>query len=197
LHITDRLILGMWQTFESVRHLSVASVISHWSAAGARPGSGAGAGKAFDALQGMDAGRMMATCTSFPLRRSLAVQDPQSQSRRSGERDRGEEWEGEGTEKDTSNSKNRPYDPVFVLSLLGAVLSGAEEYTLSGLDWVEVVRSDALGVVVCALAARDEGLRRLAGWVLGRVVFMCQVSTSGVLHGYQGRGSGRADVSSK
>lgn len=158
----------MWQTFESVRHLSVASIIAHWSATGARPGSGGGAGRAFDALMGMDASRMMATCTVFPLRRSLAVQDPQ---------ERGEEW---------GAREEKAYDPVFVLSLLGALLSGASTgstgsagepaYEMSGLDWVEIIRSDALGVVVCALAARNEGLRRLAGYVLGRMIVMCQVS---------------------
>jgi nucleolar pre-ribosomal-associated protein 1 len=193
LHIADRLILDMWQTFESVRHLSVTSILRNWSANGL---SGlTGAGKALDALVSLDSGRVMATCVNFPLRRTLAVQD----------QDRPQEPTPYGQTKQVKVKTTEPwgeqeekgYDPVFVLNLLGGVLAASEvppgkeqgeeeqyeeaeseetQYQLSGLDWVEIIRSDTLGVAVCALASRDAEMRRLAGHVLSRVMAQIQVS---------------------
>lgn len=185
----------MWQTFESVRHLSVASILRNWSANGL---SGlTGAGKALDALVSLDGGRVMATCVNFPLRRTLGVQDqdepqqptPYGQTKQVKVK----------TDEPWGEQEQKGYDPVFVLNLLGGVLAASEvppgkeqdgeerygqeeeesqewQYQLSGLDWVEIIRSDTLGVVVCALASRDAEMRRLAGHVLARVLAQIQVS---------------------
>lgn len=176
----------MWQTFETIRHLSVYSVLSNWSANGL---GGNGSGRALDALLSLDSSRVMATCATFPLRRSLAVQEEDADGQGGG-RGQGKQW---------GDKEEKGYDPVFVLNLLGAVLAASavppksegeegvgaanyeeEEaepvYRLSGLDWVEILRSDTLGLAVCAMASRDEGVRRLAGYVLGRSVAQIQVS---------------------
>jgi nucleolar pre-ribosomal-associated protein 1 len=102
----------------------------------------------------------MATCCAFPLRRELvgASEDESKQTADPVE-------EGEGL-----------YDPAFVLPMLGAALVEGE---MSGLDWVEVLRGNALGLAVCALASRDAGMRTLAGWVLARALATVQVGWVG------------------
>ena len=47
--------------------------------------------------------------------------------------------------------------------------------TLTGLDWVEVLRSNVLGVAVCALSSRDPGMRDLAGYSLGHTIKIIEV----------------------
>ena len=138
----------------------------------------------------------MATCANFPLRRTLAVQDTEEPLEPTPygaiKRVRAEK------EQPWTEREEKGYDPVFVLNLLGGVLAASEvppgkdqeagedheeareepEHQLSGLDWVEILRSDALGVAVCAMASRDTEVRRLAGYVLSRVMAQIQVSLS-------------------
>ncbi|KAL1411880.1 hypothetical protein Q8F55_002862 [Vanrija albida] len=142
LSTADRLLLSLFQAFETQRKLSVTSVLKHWSPAGAV------SHRAFDALTSLDASRVFASCTAFPLRRTFA---PGAHN------------------ADPSDDKATPpnddvYDPVFVLSLLAASLQ--EE--LSGLDWVEILRSNVLGLAVCALTSRDVGMRTVAGYTLSK-----------------------------
>lgn len=47
---------------------------------------------------------------------------------------------------------------------------------LAGLDWVEVLRSNALGLAVAALASRDAGIRDLAGYCLSKTAEIIKVS---------------------
>ncbi|TXT07482.1 hypothetical protein VHUM_03202 [Vanrija humicola] len=144
LSTADRLLLSLFQAFETQRKLSVTSVLKHWSPAGAV------SHRAFDALTSLDAGRVFGSCAAFPLRRTFA---PGAHN------------------ADPSDDKATPpdddvYDPVFVLSLLVAAMQ--EE--LSGLDWVEILRSNVLGLAVCALTSRDVGMRTVAGYALSKSV---------------------------
>ena len=155
LALSDRKALGIFKLFESQRRVSVTSVLRYWSDSGAATG-----GKSLDAVLSLDAGKVMATCCAFPLRRELvgASEDESKQTADPVE-------EGEGL-----------YDPAFVLPMLGAALVEGE---MSGLDWVEVLRGNALGLAVCALASRDAGMRTLAGWVLARALATVQVGWVG------------------
>jgi nucleolar pre-ribosomal-associated protein 1 len=149
LALADRKLLGLFQLFEVQRKISVASVLCYWSA------NGASVRRSLDALLSLDPGKVMATCCAFPLHRSLA--------------NHGKASEHEGG-KDVAEGL---YDPSFVLPLLGATLV---EGDVRGLDWVEILRSNVLGLAACALASRDHGMRMMGGWVLSMSIAAIEVS---------------------
>ncbi|KAL7418746.1 hypothetical protein Q5752_006429 [Cryptotrichosporon argae] len=62
------------------------------------------------------------------------------------------------------------YDPVFCLSLLAAAL----HEDITGLDWVEIMRGNILGLAVCALASRDAVVRAFAGSLLAKTLARIQ-----------------------
>lgn len=139
----DRLLLSMFAAFEGQRRLSAASILKHWHAAGGI------STRALDAVLSLDSGKVFGTAARFPLRRRVLEPVDRYASSTSPS-----VVEAEGEKDD--------YDPVFVLSLLLAAL----QEPLSGLDWVELLRSNVLGLAVCALASRDGDMRSLAGFVL-------------------------------
>ena len=63
------------------------------------------------------------------------------------------------------------YDPAFVLPLFAAVLQEG----LSGLDWVEMLRTNVSGLAVMSLSSRDAGMRRLGGHILARTMVVLGV----------------------
>ncbi|KAK4684154.1 nucleolar pre-ribosomal-associated protein 1, partial [Tremellales sp. Uapishka_1] len=93
-----------------------------------------------DGCISLDAQKVFAGCTGLPIRRKLGIVDEKI--------DNGD-----------------VYDPVFVLSLFIATLYDAP---LSGLDWVEVLRSNVVGMSICCLSSRDEEIRRLASFALAK-----------------------------
>ena len=95
--------------------------------------------RAYNALVSVDSQKVFATCAAFPLRRRMR-----------------------GSLQDLEGNPDL-YDPVFLLGLLGATL--VED--LSGLEWVEIMRTNVLGLLVCSLSARDGELRTLALRLLG------------------------------
>ncbi|WWD09124.1 hypothetical protein V865_007246 [Kwoniella europaea PYCC6329] len=137
---SDRLILNMFQLFEGYRKLSVSSILRFRSASGII-GSG---NRSFDALTSLDPQKVFATCQAYPLRRPL---------RGYGKASRQPE-DGEGT-----------YDPVFVMNLLTSTMS---EGTVTGLDWVEILRSNVLGLTICGLSSRDKEIRAVAGYTMAK-----------------------------
>lgn len=58
------------------------------------------------------------------------------------------------------------YDPVFALGVLNLAL----ESGLTGLDWVELLRSNLLAVAVCALSSRKAEMRASGGHVLAKAL---------------------------
>nr|XP_019048954.1 hypothetical protein I302_02734 [Kwoniella bestiolae CBS 10118]OCF27884.1 hypothetical protein I302_02734 [Kwoniella bestiolae CBS 10118] len=137
---SDRLILNMFQLFEGYRKLSISSILRYWSASGII-GSG---NRSFDALTSLDAQKVFATCQAYPLRRPLRGYGKSDQNPENGE---------------------ALYDPVFVMNLLASTMS---EGTVTGLDWVEILRSNALGLTICGLSSRDKDLRAVAGYTLAK-----------------------------
>lgn len=65
------------------------------------------------------------------------------------------------------------YDPSFVLSLTAACL---REGSLTGLQWVEILRSNVLALATCALSSRNSDVRTMGSWIMGAAVEMVQVS---------------------
>lgn len=152
---SDQSILGLFQVFEGYRRLSVGSVLNKWSSSGM--GSG---GRAFDSLIGLDSNKILATSLAFPLRRTLREQKTTSSSQTS-------KVQVEETEE------TELYDPSFVLPLFNSVLQ--EENT--GLDWVEILRSNILGLVVASLSSRNEEMRALGGFLLSKTTSTLKVSS--------------------
>ncbi|OCF45143.1 hypothetical protein I317_00945 [Kwoniella heveanensis CBS 569] len=136
----DRLILNMFQLFEGYRKISVASILRFWSSNGL-VGSG---NRSFDALTSLDPAKVFTTCQNYPLRRSLRGHDKQDQKPDEGE---------------------NLYDPVFVMGLLSSTMC---EGTITGLDWVEILRSNVLSLTVCGLSSRDAEIRALANYILAK-----------------------------
>lgn len=134
----DRKILDMFQTFESVRKVSIASILRSWSSSGLT-----GTERAYDAFTSLDAGKVNNTCASYPLRRGVA-------------------------RKIETESNERIYDPVFVVALYGATMTENTEKGLSGLEWVEIMRCGGLGIVISALSSRDKSMREYANWLLAK-----------------------------
>ncbi|CAK9785304.1 hypothetical protein CC85DRAFT_206078 [Cutaneotrichosporon oleaginosum] len=145
LGLADKLLLELFIAFEAQRKLSLSSVLQHWS-----PSGGVSA-RALDALTSLDPQKVFNSAAAFPLRRS---NPPPA----------GAQSVDDGLPPDVK--PDDVYDPVFVLALLSTVLQDE----LGGLDWVEILRSNVLGLAVCGLASRDAGMRRVAGYVLGRSV---------------------------
>ncbi|WVQ84141.1 hypothetical protein IAT38_006288 [Cryptococcus sp. DSM 104549] len=141
----DRRVLHMFQLFEGYRKVSVASVMRYWSANGVMGGGG----KSFDALTSLDAGKVFATCQAYPLRRTLR---------------------GWGHPSEDPEEGSEVYDPVFVMGLFIASMHEG----MRGLDWVELLRSNVLGLTVCGLASRDVEVRSVAGYALGKAMVMVQ-----------------------
>lgn len=149
LSSADQTILGMFQTFEQNRKISSASLLRSWA-----PNGIVGGQRASDCLSGLDGGKVFATCTNFPLRRGLTalVVDDSVQAQ--------------------AEEGANLYDPAFVLPLFALTLSES----LNGLDWVEILRSNVLGLAVCAMSSRDEGMRAIGSYCLARSFALVSVS---------------------
>ncbi|WVF66097.1 hypothetical protein IAT40_000836 [Kwoniella sp. CBS 6097] len=136
----DRLILGILQLFEGYRKISVASILRFWSSNGI-VGSG---NRSFDALTSLDPAKVFTTCQAYPLRRPLR---------------------GHGKQDQVPGEGDNLYDPVFVMGLLTSTMC---EGTITGLDWVEILRSNALSLTVCGLSSRDPDIRALSSYTLAK-----------------------------
>ncbi|WFC98144.1 hypothetical protein MYAM1_000868 [Malassezia yamatoensis] len=81
-----------------------------------------------------------------------------------------------------SSSATDIYDPWFILNLVGGVILEREKRPevsvdnsqtnpapLTGLEWLSVLRTGSVGVVVCALSAHDDTLRSFALGLLGKI----------------------------
>jgi nucleolar pre-ribosomal-associated protein 1 len=151
LSTADQTVLSLFMLFEQHRKLSVGSILKLWTSGG----NGVTEQKTFDALMGLEANKVFASCTSFPLRRKWGKVDAASES------------------LGGKHGNEEVYDPVFVLSLMKMVLHEGE---LTGLDWVEILRSNVLGFAVCALSSRDADMRVVASGIMAKVFAAVSVS---------------------
>lgn len=159
LSTADQKILSVFRLFETQRKVSSASMLRHWSAAQTTSSRG------LDAILSLDAQAVFATCCAFPLRRQLRESAASSWSAPT----ELQLW----TPPPGSPDPSKLYDPAFVLPLYASVLGEGE---LRGLDWVEVLRSNVIGLAVCALSSRDASIRQLAAGVLAKTVEVISVS---------------------
>jgi nucleolar pre-ribosomal-associated protein 1 len=76
--------------------------------------------------------------------------------------------------KEDQEEEKTVYDPSFVLSLTAACL---REGSLTGLQWVEILRSNVLALATCALSSKNRDVRTMASWIMGAAVEMVQVGS--------------------
>lgn len=151
LSSSDRRLFNLFGLFERHAKLSLVSLVRQWTPQGIMASL-----RALDAVLALDPARALATCTNFPRARSF-------------------KRTGDGLERGKAEAKLRASlcDPAFVLALLAAALA---ERRLTGLEWLAVLRTNALGVAVCALSSTCVDMRIAATVVLGKAYAVIKVS---------------------
>ncbi|KAG9026256.1 hypothetical protein FRB95_009056 [Tulasnella sp. JGI-2019a] len=133
----DRQLLSIFHLFEHQRRVSVASLVSRWSASPGSTSSNSG-----EALTSLDASIASRTYTSFPQKRWMDVTNLAA-------------YRG---------LRATLYDPVFVLTLMGTCLVDGSITT--PLAWSEVGRTNAISIAIAAMSSKEPGVRSLAITVL-------------------------------
>ncbi|EMD38681.1 hypothetical protein CERSUDRAFT_94218 [Gelatoporia subvermispora B] len=128
----DRLLLAIFRLFERTRRVSVSSLFNRWSASGDAVSS-----NALEAIQTLDPSLTFKTCLTFPQWRSF--DDDQVEKR------------GHG---------HLLYDPVFVSLLFAQVL--ADKPPSTALEWLQVLRTNVVSLLIRALSSDDELMRQIA-----------------------------------
>ncbi len=141
----DLALFAVLKLFETYRKLSVASMFLSWTPRHVTIDPTTR--RSLDVLTSLDSSQVFATCTRFDVRRSGSTDKIEA---------------GDGT----------LYDVVFVLSLTAMVMA---EGGLTGLDWVEVLRSNVLGLAICALSSRRDEVRDTAGYILAKAMAAIEV----------------------
>lgn len=131
--LADRQLLSIFSQFERQRRVSVATLLTQWSA-----NPGVVSTTAYEALTSLDAGLVYQTFLNFPQSRPAAVE----------------------TLTSYPNELDELHDPVFVMLLLGACL--AEGYMKTSLAWFEVCKTNSVSLTICALSSKDVGIRKMA-----------------------------------
>lgn len=147
---SDRKILRIFQLFEQQRRYSSASIISQWTPNPDLPGSGP-----INAVINLDPRLVFKVCTEYPQWRGIQGTSFESQ-------------EGRGQEQ--------LYDPVFLVLLLGQIISAITGGSkLTGMDWVQIFRSNIVCVLVSTLSARQDDLRLIAWHTFGGLLNVIKV----------------------
>ncbi|CAO1621203.1 unnamed protein product [Parajaminaea phylloscopi] len=147
LALSDRLIFDLFaQADQGASRDSFGNVISVWS--GDQSHRSSDARLPLEALLSLDSGRALNTITEFARDRTsnhIALGEPKS---------------------DDHEALSNAYDPAWVLYLLSAALRQSQR--ISSLQWLAIVRTNALGVAVCCLSSKDAQTRSLALGVIAR-----------------------------
>ncbi|KAJ2932530.1 hypothetical protein H1R20_g4543, partial [Candolleomyces eurysporus] len=138
LSSSDRRLLSIFQLFERQRKLSVRAVVGRWMPPSSSLATGSGESVGLEALQNLDGISLLRTALAFPMRMQVEVP----------------------TDFDKSTVyENQLYDPLFLLLLLQRVLFDGPP--TSAISWIELFRSNVIGLALRALSARDGKLREI------------------------------------
>ncbi|KAJ7505347.1 ribosome 60S biogenesis N-terminal-domain-containing protein [Mycena galericulata] len=130
---SDRMLLSIFQLFETQRKISAASLLGQWSTTPEVPSS-----NALEAVQSLDAILVLRTCLHFPKWRCLADQ-----------------------EGFTENSRDAQlYDPVFLILIFAQAMS--EKVPESAFGWIELFRTNVVSLLIRTLSAKDPYIREVA-----------------------------------
>ncbi|KAJ3758762.1 hypothetical protein EV360DRAFT_43250 [Lentinula raphanica] len=133
ISVVDRKLLAIFRLFEHQRRTSIATLLTKWT-----PLSEClQPATAFEALKNVDSLIVLRTALHFPQWRLFESED-------------WDEW--------PEASEN--YDPVFLLLLFAHVLFEDTPKTATG--WVELFRTNIVGLVIRALSAKDDNMRQFA-----------------------------------
>ncbi|KAF8622432.1 hypothetical protein AX15_007016 [Amanita polypyramis BW_CC] len=130
---SDLKLFSIFQLFEEERKLSTAKLFGRWST-----NPSALSSNYLEAIQSLDPSTVMRTCLHFPKWRRL-----EDQSRRSIE-----------------NHDAQLYDPVFLILMFGDMLS--ENPPTSAFAWVEMFRTNIVGLLIRSLSSKDAQIRDLS-----------------------------------
>ncbi|KAJ6508841.1 ribosome 60S biogenesis N-terminal-domain-containing protein [Mycena sanguinolenta] len=130
---SDRKLLSIFQLFETQRKVSVASLLTQWSATPEVPSS-----NILEAVQSLDATLVLRTCLHFPKWRCLADQTDYTENARDAQL----------------------FDPVFLMLIFAQAM--AEKTPESAFGWIELFRTNIVSLLIRALSAKDQHLRELA-----------------------------------
>jgi len=128
----DLLILSIFQLFEIQRKISLTSLFNHWSFS-----SGIACSSPLEAIQSLDPALVFRTTLHFPKWRrfqtDIAIR---------------------------INSHDRQlYDPIFLLLLLNCIFS--EHSPPTPLGWIELFRTNIVGLCLLTVSSNDPPLRSL------------------------------------
>jgi nucleolar pre-ribosomal-associated protein 1 len=158
LSVPDRQLLDIFRLFEQNRKYSCSSIISQWTPTRDIPQSGI-----LNAITNLDASLLFATCTNFPQWRAV---------------------DSKSSLNPTVETQKALYDPLFIILLLGLVnQANGTTFSVSGMDWVQLFRSNIVCVLISCLSSRQESLRTLAWNVFGGLLIAIQVSSCPVVNG--------------
>lgn len=137
---TDRMMMKLFQLCESKHGESILATLLEWQTAPKQAVGEVNLGF----LSRLDPVRMHETCLTFPCSRGF------------------EDLMASGYAKNSDDAiiQGAVYDPLLILAGTGALLTRDEP--MSGLHWLELLRTNALGVVVCCLSSRWPSTRVLA-----------------------------------
>lgn len=132
ISISDRRLLSIFRLFESQRKTSIAVLFEKWESS-----PDGTSNNSLEAIRSLDSNTLHRTCLQFPKWR--VVEDQSAEY-----------------EDATSNI----YDPIFMILLFVQML--ADSPPTSAFAWIELFRTNIVGVLIRALSAKDDHVRELA-----------------------------------
>jgi nucleolar pre-ribosomal-associated protein 1 len=145
--VSDQRILSIFTLFERQRKLSVRGIVARWApSSSSLAGAVANGGSVgLEALQNLDPILVLRTALSFPVWRNL------------GDIIKAEDLDS--GRKGGVSHEAQLYDPNFILLLLHHALSNGPP--TSAIAWIELFRSNVVGLALRALSAKDGKVREL------------------------------------
>ncbi|KAF9263035.1 hypothetical protein L218DRAFT_1077444 [Marasmius fiardii PR-910] len=150
LSVSDRKLLGIFRLFEREKKVSVGVVLGRWSPS---PNESSNSDSAMEMLKSLDSGMVLRTCLRWPKWRKYGY---------------------DGKEEDANDENHRGtrggedlYDPIFLILFLTHTFSSS--LPTSAIDWVELFRTNILGLCIRALSSRDPALRNVAAAATAKV----------------------------
>ncbi|KAJ2915963.1 hypothetical protein MD484_g4428, partial [Candolleomyces efflorescens] len=133
---SDRRLLSIFQLFERQRKLSIRTLVGRWTPPSSSLASGGSDSVGLEALQNLDGISVLKTALAFPVLMQVEVSFGKC-----------------------TLYENQLFDPLFLLLLLQHVLSNGPP--TSAVSWIELFRSNVVGLALRALSARDGGMREI------------------------------------
>ncbi|KAL0578525.1 hypothetical protein V5O48_003468 [Marasmius crinis-equi] len=133
LSIGDQKLLEIFQLFETEKRVSVASLLARWSP------SDSDSSTSLEGLKALDGITVLRSCLRWPRWRAY------------------DEHESVDTPREADDNL---YDPVFLILFVAHVF--ASDPPKSAVDWVEVFRTNIVGLLIRALSSKDKMIRRMS-----------------------------------